>query len=608
MTQSGRPLETIRDTAPDRTPPPPPQRRSPRHGPVWPGLLLYGLLALVAYLPVWPGNPRRVPWCPCGDTAQSIWFLRWTPFALTHGHSLYASDWIDFPSGFNLAQNVSMPLLGAVGAPLTWLVGPVSTFTFLLWLAIAGSASSCFVVLLRWVQWKPAAFAGGLVYAFGPYMAAQALGHLNLVFLPIPPILILVLHELIVDQRGSARRWGISLGLLAGAQFLISPEVLIDCILLAAVGVTALAAANRNRVATHVAHAARGGLWALVAFLPLIAWQLVSYFAGPDRYTGSPWHGSAYAEDLLGSVIPSLNQRMTTTGLAAFGDRLQSDLAENGAYLGVPLIVLLIFLVVRYRHDRLMRGAAVMAVTAWLLSLGPRLVVDGHATVLRLPYDVLAHLPVLNSLLAGRFTLFVDLACGFVLAIGLDRLRHELVDGRRVPIRRVGTFLGVLILFALVPLTPRWPYPSTPVSATTPPYFTGSGPFSIPEGSVVLTYPYPTYPTNQAMLWQAVSSMRFKILGGYVLVPGAGGAASNQPTPLVPDTVPQTLIADYAGTPLVGPMATPADVRALVARYGVRTVLLVPSGVNPAAAVALFRGAFGVPTITGGVDVWHLAS
>jgi hypothetical protein len=108
MTQSGRPLETIRDTAPDRTPPPPPQRRSPRHGPVWPGLLLYGLLALVAYLPVWPGNPRRVPWCPCGDTAQSIWFLRWTPFALTHGHSLYASDWIDFPSGFNLAQNVSM--------------------------------------------------------------------------------------------------------------------------------------------------------------------------------------------------------------------------------------------------------------------------------------------------------------------------------------------------------------------------------------------------------------------------------------------------------------------------------------------------------------------
>jgi len=201
-----------------------------------PGLILYGLLALAAYLPVWPGNPRRVPWCACGDTAQTIWFLRWSPFALMHGHSLYASNRIDFPSGSDLAQNVSMPLLGAVSAPLTWLAGPVSAFTFLLWLAIASSASSCFVVLLRWVRWMPAAFAGGLVYAFGPYMAAQALGHLNVVFPPIPPVLILVLDELIVDQRGSARRWGISLGLLAGAQFLISPEVLIDCILMAGHG------------------------------------------------------------------------------------------------------------------------------------------------------------------------------------------------------------------------------------------------------------------------------------------------------------------------------------------------------------------------------------
>ena len=69
---------------------------------------------------------------------------------------------------------------------------------------------------------------GGLLYAFSSYIAGQGLGHLNLVFIPLPPIMVYVLYELVVRQRGSARRWGIALGLLAAAQFLISPELLID--------------------------------------------------------------------------------------------------------------------------------------------------------------------------------------------------------------------------------------------------------------------------------------------------------------------------------------------------------------------------------------------
>jgi hypothetical protein len=577
------------------------------NGPVWLGVVLYGLLASVAYLPVWPGESDRVPWCACGDTAQSIWFLRWTPFALGHGHSLFASDWVDYPHGFNLAQNVSMPLLGLLGAPLTLWRGPVSAFTFLLWLALASSACACFLALLRWVRRVPAAFAGGLVYAGGGYMAGQALGHLNLVFLPVPPLLVLVLDELAVTQRRSARRGGIALGLLAAAQFLISPEILADCIVLAVTGVVLLALAAHAQVASRIGHAVKGMAWAVVAFAPLVAWQLVEYFAGPDRYSGSSWHGNPYAEDLLGSVIPSMNQRVTTGGLAAFGDRLQSDLAENGDYLGIPLLAVLVFLAIRYRDRVVMRCAVVMAVVAWLLSLGPRLVVDGHTTSIRLPYDVLAHLPVLDSLLAGRFTFAMDLACGFILAVGLDALWVDLTAGRGMTTQWAAAVIGVMAVVALVPTAPRWPYPSEWVSSTTPAFFTGPGVQRIPAGSVALTYPYPVYPYNQAMLWQGVSAMRFKILGGYVLVPGPDGRSTNQPAPVVPDTVARTLESDYTGVPSVGRMATPEDVRALTARYGVRSVLLVVSGVNPQAALTLFSEAFGPPTLVGGTDYWDLS-
>ncbi len=570
-------------------------------------MVLYGLLATVAYLPVWPGESDRLPWCACGDTALAVWFLRWTPFALGHGHSLFASDWIDYPHGFNLAQNTSMPLLGLLGAPLTLWWGPVSAFTFLLWLALAASASACYLVLFHWVKWAPAAFAGGLVYAGAGYMAGQALGHLNLVFLPVPPLLVLVLDELVITQHRSARWGGIVLGLLATAQFLISPEVLGDCIVMAVAGVVLLALGARAQVAARAGHAVRGMAWAVLVFAPLVAWQVVLYFAGPNRYAGSSWHGNPYAEDLLGSVIPSLNQRVTTGSLAIFGDRLQSDLAENGAYLGIPLLLLLAFLTVRYRNRVVMRCAVVMAVVAWLLSLGPRLVIDGHPTAVRLPYDVLAHLPVLDSLLAGRFTFALDLACGFIVAIGIDALRADLTAGRAMSTLRAAALIGLVAVVALVPLAPRWPYPSEPVNSTTPAFFTGPGVQQITAGSVALTYPYPVYPDNQAMLWQAVSAMRFKILGGYALIPGPDGRSTNRPAPVLPDTVERTLESDYTGVPVGGPLATAEDVRALAARYDVRSVLLVPSGVDPKAALVLFAAAFGPPALIAGTYYWDLS-
>ena len=573
----------------------------------WIGVVLYAVLALFAYLPVWPGEASRVPWCACDDTAQSIWFLRWTPFAVLHGHNLLVSNWVDFPRGFNLAQNISMPLLGLLATPLTVARGPVASFTFLLWLGITASASACYLVLLHWVRWKPAAFAGGLTYAFASYMAGHALGHLNLIFVPIPPILIFVLNELLIEQRKSARRWGAALGLLAAAQFLISPEIMIDSVLLAVIGVALVVVTHRSEVAERVGHALRGTAWALVASVPFVIYPIAVFVAGPQRYAGSPWNGATYPEDLLGTVVPSLNQRITTPGLAAFGTRLQGDLAENGAYLGIPLVIILIALVVRYRHVGIMGLSGAMALVTWLVSLGPRLVVDTHQTAVRLPFDLLTHLPILNSLLAGRFTLFLDLFCGFVLAIGIDRLRSDMVRNGRTPHMRAAVALGVIAAVALVPLTPRWPYPVVGVDSTTPSFFQSRAVEQIPAGSTALTYPYPIYPFNQAMLWQAVASMRFRILGGYVLIPGPGGEATSAPAPVLPGSVAATLIADFAGQATAGPPATPGDVRSLLHRYGVRTVLVGPGGVNPDAAITLFTEALGPPRMVGGVWIWsHL--
>jgi hypothetical protein len=574
----------------------------------WPvavAVVLYGVLALAAYLPVWPGQESQVPWCACDDTAQGIWFLRWTPFAFG-GHNLFTSNWIDVGSGVNLIRNTSMPLLGLLMAPLTLTRGPVASFTFLLWLGIVASGTACFLVLRKVVSSNSAAFVGGLLYAFSSYMAGQGLGHLNLVFVPIPPVLLYVLYELLVRQQHRARRWGIGLGLLAAAQFFISAEVLIDTIVIGVIAGLLLVATHPSQVVARSRHALGALAWAVLAALPFVAYPLDVYFRGPQRFVGSAWRGATYPMDLLSSFVPTMNQRVTTTGLASFGDRLQPNLTENGGYLGITLALLLIFLAVRYRKSIAMRAAVVMLVVAWLLSLGPHLHVDGHQTAVPLPFDLFVHLPVLDSILAGRFTLFVDLFAGLVIALGVDALHKDLARQRRFsPIGAVAV-TGVLLAVALLPLIPRWPYPHVPVQSTTPTFFESSEVDVIPAGSAVLTFPYPVYPENQAMLWQAVSSMRFRILGGYALVPGDDNLASDSPV-VLPGSVASTLIADYQGTPVVGPAATPQELRGLVRSDKISSIVLGPGGVDPAAAIALFTRTYGAPKHVGGVLLWtHL--
>ena len=114
--------------------------------------LAYALVALLAYRPILPGDGTRLPSCACGDLVQGVWFLRWTPFALLHGLNPFLTDFIGYPSGVNLAQNTSMPLLGVLAAPVTWVAGPVAGLDTLLWLSFPLSATAAFVALRHWIR------------------------------------------------------------------------------------------------------------------------------------------------------------------------------------------------------------------------------------------------------------------------------------------------------------------------------------------------------------------------------------------------------------------------------------------------------------------------
>ncbi len=576
---------------------------------------VYAALGLAAYFPTWPGDPGRIPQCTCADAGLNTWFLAATAHAVAHGHSLFFTTALNYPDGVNLTYNTQMPLLGLLATPLTLTAGPVSSLNLLMWAAFPLSATSMFLVLRRWTTWVPAAFVGGLAYGFSPYMVGQSTAHLHLIFVPLPPLIVLATVELFARRSGRAWRWGVLLGLLVAGQFLISSEILVTTVLVVVIGLVVLAVARPRAVVPALRFATTGLLSALAVAAALLAYPASVFLGGPERYPSTVGAGSGLLirSDLLGPVLPTSFERLAPASWASAGNSLTAlhVTSENGAYLGVPLLLILTWLVVRFRHLPWMRFAAVMAVVAFVLSLGSPLRVDGHSTGVPLPGAVFGHLPLVDQLVPARISLFCWFFVAVVLAIGTDALRAAPVTGTdRVPRPVQWAGLGLVGVLAVASLLPRWPNPTVPTGV--PPYFTSSAVERIHPGTVALTYPYGAPLHAEPMVWQAMAGLRFSLIGGYALVPDQEGVPTLFPSLLTPPAVEQFLLEQDGGVPFYFAPAITDDaelvteVRRFLVRYHVGVVLVDPSVRQAGVVERLMSRSLARPPVTGdGIEAWY---
>jgi len=584
---------------------------------------IYAAAAVFAYHRILFAPTASMPGCNCGDQAQEVWFLRWPLYAVSHGLNPFFSTWMNYPKGVNLAINTASPLLALASAPLQLTIGTVSTYDVLLVLGLATSALSMCLALRRFVRSWAAAFAGGLLYGFSPYMIGQGGGHVFLVVLFVPPIVLVVLHELLVVQRHAALRDGLLLGALLALQYYISPEVLAMTVVVAVVGVALLALARPRAVPERLPHAAAAAGVAVLVCALALAYPLWMAARGPQHVVGPPHPLSGLAifpGDLLGPVLPTSNQLLAPHALAARGDALVGrNPGENGMYLGIPLLVVLAVFARVYRRRRALLFFVAMVAASTILALGPTLVVYTRPTGIPLPAWLLEHLPFVQDILDVRFSLFAQLAAAAALAVGLDELLlTPRPAGTAHGSRRSHFPLAAgVALVALVPLVPAAPYAAAP--AAIPAFFSSPALDRIPEASAVLTYPYPLRADAEwDMTFQAQSGMRFKEFGGDAFVPdGPGGTSVPVPAPPPPRVV-EHLFSDaytpvFAKFELGTPPGTPtppvdrrtvAELRTFLRRYRVSTVLVAHLGQRPRAVVAYVSDALGRPVQTGGVWAW----
>ncbi|HVS44722.1 MAG TPA: hypothetical protein VMU20_20905 [Candidatus Dormibacteraeota bacterium] len=525
--------------------------------------LLIGLSVLL-FLPAWR-DPSHLVIGGHGDSEQSMWFLRWLPWALTHGHDPLLTDHIGHPTGANLMWNSSQPLTALAAWPLTAAAGPVLAYNAMVTLALALSGWCAYLAIGRIVPGRVGALAGGLLYGFSPYMVAHAAGHLDLVMAPIPPLLLLVLFELLVTRRLSPLPGGAAIGLLATLQLFIAEELLATEAIVAAITLAVLALLHREH-RERVREDARRLLLALGAgvavFTVLADWALVVQFLGSDRLHGTG-AASGFGTDLLNLVVPGSAQWLDPHPAQSLFARFAGNGSERTGYLGVPLLALLALTVARHRRETVVRTAALAGGAAVVLSLGTTLHAGGVHTHIPLPALVLTRLPVLDNLLPGRLMLYAFLAAAVLLAVAVRDLRAT----------RPRALAGALLAATVVTLLPRVPFPTAPVS--TPTFFTGTAVQRIGEGDVVLVAPFSreAVPT-EAMVWQALSGMRFRMPEGYYQGPGPGGTRIYGPPPSATSALMEQIWSQGTAPPLDA--ALRGRIAAELRAWGVHDVVIGP--------------------------------
>lgn len=601
---------------------------------------VYLVLACLRFWPTVPWDPHTLPVCNCADYAKLTNFLAWTPWAIVHGHNPFYTTYQNFPVGVNMATNTTMPALGVLFAPISLTAGPIAAMNLLARLALASAAASAFFVLRRWVNWTPAAFFGGLLFGFSPYMSAHSNGHPNLIAIALLPVLLLLLDEILIRQRLRTRTAGLTLGVVAALQYGISSELLADAVVLAVVGVAALALWRRDLVRERVAYVVRAVAWSLVPFVLLAGYPIWMVLAGPEHLTG-PIKSLASIDrarsDLLGAFLPTRAELISLGPIGALGSRFGVNLAEDATYVGLPLLGFLVGVTTVFRRDRRLVFASLAALACYVLSLGSTLNVDGHDTGFPLPYRILEHIPQLDGALAIRFFVFGYMFMALALALGLDHVASNRAPGRggayaapdagagrdsrsgRWP--RASWLAGCLGIAVLVPFIPRTLLPlreqlphmrPIPSSYAVPAFFTSARALDgIPRGSPVLIYPYTTRLVNYSVLWQAVAGFRFKLQDSNATVRNRTGAGVGAGPPLYPPVLENVLRNAFQGTvraksnlPLA-PWAV-ADVRLALARYDFSTVIAAPVGADPSRVVAVLTSALRRPPVRDdGAFVWY---
>jgi hypothetical protein len=489
----------------------------------WLVLSGYLLAAVVLTWRLWASPAGRVQAGDPHDIDLFAWYMRYAATAISHGRlpALFTTA-LNAPTGVSVMWNTSLLLPGMLLSPVTLLAGPQASLTVLLTLGFAGSAASLFWVLRRWRASTLAAALGGAVYGFSPALVNSGIGHYHLVLAAAAPLIIDAMLRIVIG-RGSTIRNGVWLGVLAAAQVFVSEEMLVDTALAGLALVLALVAGHPRAVAGRVRAVALGLAVSLAVALVICGYALWVQLAGPQREHSVL--GFSWATNPAFFVDPAGTMLFHTSAGAAAANAFHLGVPEVLAYLGWPLIVVLVAAAIRFWREPSVRAAAVTFVVLALCSLGGG--GQRYFPPWLLPWHWIQGLPGLAQVLPNRFSILADGAAATTGAFALDLARSAPSRAARWPGRAVPVMIAALAVLPLIPL----PYQAVGVTQVPAGWQAAFGRLRLAPDARVLVVPIPNVGHTYAMRWQADTGEPGSLIGGFFLGPDSTGQAIFDPGP-----------------------------------------------------------------------------
>jgi hypothetical protein len=499
------------------------------------------------------------------DPEIFVWSFAWWQHALGAGQNPFVSHAVYAPDGINLAWATSVPGLAVPFAPLTLLAGPVASYNVAMLLLPALAAWTAFLLCRYLTARTWPSFAGGYLFGFSAYVVAQTLGHPHMTAVFLLPLVALVLVRYVrreLTGRGLAWRLGLALGF----QLWISTEIYTTLVLalVVSLGLAYLCWREhrpRLRSALGPIGAAYGLSLALAA--PLV------YYALSGFRSESINEPAKFSADLANLAVPTHIIALTTSGLTSISRHFPGNDAEQGAYLGLPTLAIVVWFAIRGRSAAVTRFLVGLLALSVVVSLGTALRVEGDRK-LWLPWSLVARLPVLDNVLPVRFAVYTALAAAVIVALWAASTRGW-----------AAVVLPALAIAVLVPAVWRPDFRSLPQRW---PFFTqGAYKLCIPKGENVVVFPYGF--RGDSMLWQAESGFWFRMAEGYL--------TPKPPEPFIDDPLVQKLTYTYEP-------AGPAQILGFARRKHVGRVLSTEIDQHPS---GLVMHRFGPLQVLGGMMV-----
>jgi hypothetical protein len=508
------------------------------------------------------------------DPTWSMWFLRWWPYAIQNSLNPFFTNLVWAPRGTSLAWTTSTPLPSFAAVPVTLTFGPIAAYNVLC-LAAPVLAAFAAYLLCRYVTasfWP--SVLGGFVFGFSPYLLGQLLSHLDLVMVFPIPIAALAIAMKYEGDLGS----GAYVAMLAAAliaEFLCFPELFTT---LTMVGGIALVLAyfilkDREPLADMMLPTAIALGLAMIALSPYLYEMLTNSPPASPLY--SP---ATYSADLLNFVIPTrANLLGTLSPAAAVSRRFNGLIYEQGACLGIPLLLIVESWRRRHWHEPESRLAVLMLLIVCVAALGPVVNVAGKPT-LPAPWAIAAHLPLIQVALPARLMVFAFLLTAVIAAAWFA------FSPARAGVKLFAA--GAVLIFMM-------PNPSGNfwISQAQLPAFFADGlsrDYLVPAETIL---PLPYGRTGSSMLWQAAADMSFRMAGGY---------KSRPPF-------------EFKRLPIVGfffgaiDLAEPADqLKAFLASKNVSAIVAATDDPNFATWQPVLDGLRIEPTEVGGVALYRI--